>query len=133
MQPTFPVSRGSADRAVTIAEQLAQAQLVAYNARNVDAFCACYSEDVIIRSMPTGDVVVQGMTSFRLRYVERFKSAALNCVLLSRMVQGEFVIDHEEIFGLDPNAPQTPHYAIAIYRCGQTPQGPRILEAWFIR
>jgi hypothetical protein len=133
MLTNFPVTRGSPDRAVNIAEQLVQAQLVAYNARNIDAFCACFSEDIVVRAMPAGNALLQGMVAFRPRYIERFKSTALNCVLLSRMVQGDFVIDHEEIFGFDPNNPQTPHYAIAIYRCGQTPLGQRILEVWFIR
>jgi hypothetical protein len=112
-------------------EQLAQAQLNAYNARNLDAFCACYADDVTVRTLPDQAIVVQGMTAFRPRYVERFKSTQLHCKLLSRMVQGDFVIDHEEIFGFDPAHPDVPHYAIAIYECDAAAE--KIKSVWFIR
>jgi hypothetical protein len=116
---------------------VAQAQLDAYNAHDINAFCACYADDVVVRNFPTGEITVSGMAAFRARYIERFKAPTLRAKLLSRMSLGDVVIDHEEVSGLAPMGVDgvTPLVvAIAMYRCTKDESGEaKIAEVWFIR
>ncbi len=109
---------------------LANRQLAAYNARNLDAFCALFSEDVVVYDVPTGAVTLQGMEAFRANYANRFSTPGLHCEILSRMDLGDFAIDRERVTGI----PGGPLDVIAIYEARdglirsvrfirQTPQG----------
>ncbi|MBC7949352.1 MAG: amidohydrolase family protein [Chitinophagaceae bacterium] len=89
---------------------LAQAQLNAYNAHDLDAFLAPYSEDVEIYELP-GKLVSKGKSKMRATYQFITRNPNLYCRLLKRIVQGNTVIDHEEIWG----AGEKPFYGIAIY------------------
>jgi hypothetical protein len=51
--------------------ELAARQLEAYNARNLDAFCACYADDVRVLDA-SGAVDLAGMDAFRRRYAAFF-------------------------------------------------------------
>lgn len=50
---------------------LAVRQLVAYNAADVEAFCACYHPEVRVLDAD-GGVTIQGMAAFRTRYAALF-------------------------------------------------------------
>lgn len=50
---------------------LADAQLRAYNARDIDAFCACYDPDVRVLEAD-GRESLRGMAAFRQRYAALF-------------------------------------------------------------
>ncbi len=92
-------------------EALAQRQLNAYNAHDLDAFVAVYAPDVEIRDLD-GKIVVEGREPFRKLYAERFaRSPQLHCELVKRMVLGSFVIDEERVTGAGP----APIHAAAIY------------------
>ncbi len=92
-------------------EALAQRQLDAYNARDLEAFCAPYSEDVQIFDLD-GKAQARGKEAFKARYRERFqKQTALHCQLVKRMVVGDFVLDEEAITGTGGD----PIHAVAIY------------------
>jgi hypothetical protein len=92
-------------------EALAQRQLNAYNARDVDAFVAAYHPDVEIRDLD-GKIVVQGREAFRKVYAARFaKSPKLHCQLVKRIVLGAYVVDEERVTGIGPE----PVHAAAIY------------------
>ena len=49
-------------------EHLAQSQLLAYNQSDLDAFCACYHDQVRVRDQQ-GHCVAEGIDAFRQRYV----------------------------------------------------------------
>lgn len=51
---------------------LADAQLRAYNRRDTEAFCACFSDDVRVID-ERGEVTVSGMEAFRERYQGLFE------------------------------------------------------------
>jgi imidazolonepropionase-like amidohydrolase len=92
-------------------EALAQRQLNAYNARDLEAFCAPYSEDVQVLGLD-GQVQVRGKEAFKARYRALFDTyPSLHCQLVKRMAAGAFVIDEESVTGRGAE----PLHAIAIY------------------
>jgi len=92
-------------------EALAQRQLDAYNARDLEAFCAPYSEDVQIVGLD-GREQARGKEALKARYRDRFqKLTTLHCQLVKRMVVGNFVLDEESITGTGGD----PMHAVAIY------------------
>ena len=81
--------------------QLAQAQFEAYNARDLAAFTACYSETVQVFRPPAPEPTITGKAAFAEFYAtQRFDRPALRAELVNRMVFGNTVIDHERIHGL---------------------------------
>ena len=93
-------------------EAMAQRQLNAYNARDLDAFVACYAEDVEIYQFP-GQLMSKGCEAMREGYGPMFEQATeLHCELVSRMVLGKTVVDRERVTGFGPGVVL---HAIAIY------------------
>jgi len=83
---------------------LAERQLAAYNARDLDAFSACFSDDVEVFDFPGAAPVLTGREAFRARYFERFKSEGLRAIAVHRAVVGDRVIDHERVWLSGPDA-----------------------------
>jgi hypothetical protein len=91
-------------------EQLADQQLAAYNARDLEAFLAPYADDVEIYTFG-GKLDIKGKEAMRKAYQFFNNTPRLYCRLLNRIVQGNKVIDHEEVWGFGPK----PFYGIAVY------------------
>ena len=82
-------------------EALVQAQLEAYNQRDITTFVAQFSDDVCIYRPPATAPVIQGKAAFRDFYQnERFNLPNLHAEIVSRMVVGNKVVDHERISGI---------------------------------
>ena len=80
---------------------LVQRQFEAYNARDLDRFCAQYAADIEVFRPPAAAPALAGMAAFRAFYAsERFIHAGLHAQLLGRLVLGRTVIDHERIHGV---------------------------------
>jgi hypothetical protein len=80
---------------------LVQRQLDAYNARDADAFAACFSADVRCQRHPDESPFLEGRDALRDFYArERFCHAGLHAALLARLDLGARVIDHERVVGL---------------------------------
>ncbi|MBV1776791.1 nuclear transport factor 2 family protein [Burkholderiaceae bacterium DAT-1] len=78
---------------------LAQAQLDAYNTQNLDAFLACYAEDVIV-TRDDGSPPAVGKAAMRERYGKLFKDFPQNrAILLGRVHVGPWVFDSEQVIG----------------------------------
>jgi imidazolonepropionase-like amidohydrolase len=92
------------------AEQLVQQQLNAYNAHNLDAFLEPYADDVEVYEFPS-KLLSKGKEQMRKEYVFITQTPKLYCRLVNRMVEGNMVIDHEEVWAGGPK----PFYGIAIY------------------
>jgi putative hydrolase of HD superfamily len=73
-----------------------QAQLDAFNARDVDALLAAYAPDAE-QYVLHGERLAKGHDELRARYLARFQEANLYAKLLSRTVLGNVVIDLEII------------------------------------
>jgi hypothetical protein len=78
---------------------IVQRQIDAYNARDLNAFVATYSDDVLITS-GKGEVLVLGKDALRERYAKPFaKFPNLKCKVAERKVDGSAVLIHEIITG----------------------------------
>lgn len=109
------ISKGIAQRPdsvlVNTPEMLAQQQLNAYNAHDLDAFVAPYAEDVEIYNFPGDKITAKGKQEMRKQYEFIRHTPGLYCRLVNRIVQGNMVIDHEEIW----TKGRKPFYGVAIY------------------
>ena len=82
-------------------EEIVQKQLNAYNSRNIDAFVACYTKDVMLLNAE-GKVFSQGQETMYNNYKGFFESTPkLHCELVNRIVLGNIVIDQEMVTGLN--------------------------------
>jgi hypothetical protein len=76
---------------------LIQAQFDAYNAQDLDAYCAFFADEVIVADY-NGAVSVRGIAAYRAKYVQVFADFPQNkAELLNRMVVGATVVDHERV------------------------------------
>jgi hypothetical protein len=75
-------------------ERVVQAQLDAYNAKNLEAWLATYSEQAQQFLLHEGELAV-GRTAIRKRMVERFADPKLHAQLIHRTVMENIVVDHE--------------------------------------
>jgi hypothetical protein len=103
-----------------------QAQFDAYNARDIDAFVATYTKDAQLFEHPA-KLLAAGSAQFRERYAPRFKEPNLHAVIVTRIVMGNTVIDHERVTRTFPEGTGVLD-AIAIYEV----QGGKIAKAWLI-
>ena len=77
---------------------IAQAQLEAYNAQDLDAFCGYFADDVVVADL-NGAVTLRGLADYREKYRKVFADFPENRVeLLGRIAVGDTVIDHERVF-----------------------------------
>ena len=107
-------------------EQLAQEQLDAYNARDIDAFLAPYSDSVEIYNFPN-QINGKGKENIRPGYANMFQNSPdLHCELVNRIVLGNTVIDQEKVTGI-PGLELLE--AIAIYKI----KDGKIAQVYFIR
>ena len=77
-------------------EAIVQAQLDAYNRRDLEGFLAFYSDDAVLKNHPD-EVTQVGKEQMRARYAKRFTNPAIRAEVVQRMVMGRFVVDHERI------------------------------------
>lgn len=104
---------------------LAQQQLNAYNARDIEGFLAPYSDSVRIYMFPN-QLIAQGKSAMRQQYAGMFEQVKeLHCQLVSRMVEGDTVIDQENVTGFGDK----PLKAIAIYKI----RNNKIAEVYFMQ
>jgi uncharacterized protein (TIGR02246 family) len=79
------------------AADVVQGQLNAYNAQDLDAFCAFYADDAVLASYG-GDVLAQGLAAIRARHAKLFADFPQNqAELKNRIVVGGAVVDHEHV------------------------------------
>jgi len=108
-------------------EQITQAQLDAYNAQDLDAYCAFFTDDVVVANVG-GDATSRGIEAYRARYAEAFAKFPNNRAdLLNRIVLGDVVIDHERVDRGDGTT--APFEVAAIY----TFEGDRIARVDFAK
>lgn len=104
--------------------ELADQQLLGYNAHNLEAFLAAYAEDVEVYEWNTNKLRMKGKEEMRKGYSFLNNKEKRHCNLLNRIVQGNIVIDHEEIL-----TDRGKFYAIAIYEI----KWGKIARVWFPR
>ena len=111
----------------TITVDVVNKQLEAYNSQNYEAFAACYCNDIVSFDLNTSQKI-EGMSgeSFFMHYFNKFqKNPNIYCAVIERIVNGNLVIDKEQIFNFEGNA----HSELVIY---QVDDG-LISKMWFKR
>lgn len=106
-------------------EAVVQAQLEAYNARDIDAFIATYADDVKLFELPD-KLLSEGTATMRERYGKLFKDERLHATIVNRIALGNTVIDHERVRLTFPQGPGTVE-AVAIYEVSDG----KITKVWF--
>ncbi|HSR40218.1 MAG TPA: nuclear transport factor 2 family protein [Phnomibacter sp.] len=106
--------------------EVVQKQLDFYNRQDVKSFAAMFAEDVkVFQQLGDSLPSLQGRKAVEKRYGEIFAQYPQNySTLLGRMVQGDFVIDHEWITGREKEL-----RIMAIYEV----KDGLIRRCWFIR
>lgn len=106
--------------------EVVQKQLDFYNQQDVKSFAAMFAEDVqVFHQLGDSLPSLQGRKAVEKRYGEIFAQYPKNySALLGRMVQGDFVIDHEWITGREKEL-----RIMAIYEV----KDGLIRRCWFIR
>lgn len=80
--------------------EVAQAQLDAYNARDLESFCAQFAEDAQVFELGASSPSTDGLPAIRERYRQLFDhSPALHSAVISRIHLGRAVVDLERISG----------------------------------
>lgn len=101
-------------------------QLDAYNARDLDAFMACWAPEARLYTHP--DILLaEGHAAIRERHRERFTEPDLHATLLHRTHVGAFVVDREHVVRNFPDGRGTLD-VIATYEV----RSGLITRAWFI-
>ena len=86
------------------ARAVADAQLVAYNAQDMDAYLALFHEDATLVNLPGQEVVAAGIDAIRAMYDVRFQTPGLRCEVHHRSEIGNIAIDRETVY-TDGNPP----------------------------
>lgn len=106
--------------------QVVNAQFAAYNAHDVDAFAACYADDVSIISLDGKRPPIKGITALKQVYAFLNKEPkTFRVEIIKRMVNGPIVVDVERVYGLPPGKHLPDMIAMYEVRNG------KVLNAWF--
>jgi hypothetical protein len=74
--------------------------LAAYNARDLEAFMACFAEGIEVWDQQSGTLVMRGREQVRGTYASVFaNSPLLHSQVLHRSCVGSVVVDHEIVTG----------------------------------
>jgi len=87
-------------------------QVEAYNARDVEAFVACYAEEVVLENAG-GEIQMSGRDEMRQTYGELFERCPdLHGEIAARIRVGPYVVDEERVSGHSAGD----LHVVAIYR-----------------
>ena len=90
----------------------ANAQLIAYNNRDIDAFMDAYADDVKIYTFPDR-LRYEGKEAMREVYKAMFeRTPMLHCTIVSEIVKGNKVVHEESVVFDDPD---NPRHAVCVY------------------
>jgi hypothetical protein len=94
-----------------------QAQLVAYNQRDLASFLGCYASTCRIED-GLGETLLDGQAAIAQRYGDLFADAPhLHAEVTTRLTIGSYVIDQEHVSGLPAHdGGERDLHAIAVYR-----------------
>jgi putative hydrolase of HD superfamily len=102
-----------------------QKQLEAYNARDIDAFMPWWADDCQYYAFPN-TLLAGSAEEIKMRHVERFKEPDLYGNLLTRIVVGNVIVDHETVTRTFPQG-KGEIDVVCIYEI----EDRKIAKAWF--
>jgi uncharacterized protein (TIGR02246 family) len=97
---------------------LIDAQVKAFQSRDLERFVGFYASDAVIKD-GQGNVMMNGSEAIRGMYGQLFQNSPnLTVSIPSRMVVGDYVIDEEQLDGfILPGSPDQVH-SVVVYRIG---------------
>ena len=107
-------------------EIVAQKQLNAFNARDIEALLSIYASDAELFSHPA-TLLAKGRDELEKLFQARFSEPNLKAILLNRIVCGNKVIDQERVIRTFPEGPGELELTM-IYEI----QDEEIIKAWSI-
>lgn len=105
-------------------EIVAQKQLDAFNARDIEGLLSTYASDAELFVHPT-TLLASGRHELEKLFQARFSEPNLRAILLNRIVCGNKVIDQERVVRTFPEGPGELELTM-IYEI----QGDKIIRAW---
>ena len=97
-------------------EQIVQAQVDSYNARDLERFINYYSPDIVILD-GEGNQMTKGHESMRQLYAGLFEqSPKLHAEIKTRITSGQYIIDEERITGFNLKGSPSEMHAAVVYR-----------------
>jgi len=85
-------------------EEVVQKQLETYNNRDIDGFMALIADGITFHDFSDGRITMEGFSACKEFYSKLFQaSPKLHSTILTRIVFGNKVIDHESILGRNGN------------------------------
>ncbi|NVJ60119.1 MAG: nuclear transport factor 2 family protein [Gammaproteobacteria bacterium] len=107
-------------------EQVVQAQLEAYNNRDIELFSTCFSEDVKVYNLSSEQPFIKSRDELKKTYQFLEKAPkSFKAVVEKRLVNGPIVIDHERVTGRGEGKSDLLVFAIYEVRNGL------ITKVWF--
>lgn len=92
-----------------------QAQVDAYNARDAEAFANCYGESATVIG-PDGSVMMTGREAITSVYGQLFaQSPDLRVEIGTRIVAGDWVVDEEDVSGINFEGMPAAMHALIVY------------------
>ena len=87
-------------------EQVAQTLVDAYNARSMEGILKAYSPDSVAYALPSGEVILKGHDEIRKKFARVLEpNVKLKVEIVSRIIDGKYVIDKEKISGTSDGQP----------------------------
>jgi hypothetical protein len=105
---------------------VAQRQLDAYNARDLDAILAVYADNAEMYEFPD-KLLASGSAALHERFSARFQDGILHATLITRTIMGNTVIDYERVRRHYPNGVGSQD-SVVIYDI----QHGKIIKTWLI-
>lgn len=105
---------------------LIEKQLKYYNNHDIEGFVSTYSESIRLYNQGECEPFLVGLDSLRRRYLDRFSNPKLHADITNRMVLGDYVVDFENVTGIDENAVTR---VVVIYEVKYN----LIQNVWFVR
>jgi hypothetical protein len=101
----------------------------AYNSRSMDGILRAYSPDSVAYALPSGEVILKGHDAIRKKFARVLEpNVKLKVEIVSRIVDGKFVIDKEKISGASEGKP-VEFYGTVIYEITDG----LIRKEWYLR
>ena len=127
--PAAPAALVAPVAAVAVAEtpeSVVEAQVAAYNRRDLEGFAAAYAPDAVVYDPPE-QIRAAGMESIRRIYAKAFAEIpSARATISQRLIQGNFVVDQESVSGLPGGRSAS---VVVIYEV----RDGKIRRAWVLR
>jgi hypothetical protein len=95
---------------------IVDAQIKAFQGRDLEGFLACYSANAVIKDAD-GNAMMSGLDSLRRMYAQLFHdSPRLAVQIPNRIAVRDFVVDEERIEGFNLAGYPPAIHAVAVYR-----------------